>query len=296
MFSLSYPVLLVDDDPDVLSVSKLALRNINVFGVPLEIFTATSKAEAIELLNRITTRIQTGHMVAPLAIALIDVVMETDTAGLELCQYIRETSKNRITQIYIRTGQPGLAPERSVIDRYDINGYYTKAEMTEQKLYTLVKAGVRQVHNTSRSDVAFEVVDALIANSGSTEQMSYVLDLTLRALGTGPDGKPVTSIDPRIAVVMGGKLAANGMNQDAEAVLSRSRQLAALPGTPLGSGADRYVRDGNHFQITVAESPSTVEAQYLAMTTGETPEFMVAPFYRFLHAAAGLWKKASPQA
>jgi len=45
---------------------------------------------------------------------LIDVVMETDTAGLELCQYIREKMKNQLTRIYIRTGQPGIAPERTV--------------------------------------------------------------------------------------------------------------------------------------------------------------------------------------
>src|SRR5262245_61363682 len=125
MFSRSYPVLLVDDDPDVLSVSKLALRNITVFGVPLDISVASSKKEGIEVLTRKTTLLPNGRSVAPFAVALIDVVMETDNAGLELCQHIRETMKNPVTQIYIRTGQPGLAPERSVIDRYDINGYFT---------------------------------------------------------------------------------------------------------------------------------------------------------------------------
>ena len=32
----------------------------------------------------------------------------------------------------------------SVLDRYDINGYFTKVEATEDKLYSLVKSGVRQ--------------------------------------------------------------------------------------------------------------------------------------------------------
>jgi hypothetical protein len=41
-----------------------------------------------------------------------------------------------MTTIYVRTGQPGLAPERDVIDRYDINGYFSKAETTEDKLYS----------------------------------------------------------------------------------------------------------------------------------------------------------------
>ena len=51
MFQHSYPVLLVDDDPDVLSVSKLALRSMTVFGVPLDVSAASSKAEAIEMLG-----------------------------------------------------------------------------------------------------------------------------------------------------------------------------------------------------------------------------------------------------
>ena len=156
MFQHSYPVLLVDDDPDVLSVSKLALRSMTVFGVPLDVSAASSKAEAIEMLGRRTTQLR-GRGIAPFSVALIDVVMETDTAGLELCQYIRDTMKDKITQIYIRTGQAGLAPERSVIDRYDINGYFTKVELTEQKLYTLVKAGVREVHNTIRHDLVAEI-------------------------------------------------------------------------------------------------------------------------------------------
>src|SRR3954451_22391102 len=190
MFQRSYPVLLVDDDPDVLSVSKLALRSMMVFGVPLNVSAASSKAEAIEMLGRRTTRLPGGRGITPFAVALIDVVMETDTAGLELCQYIRDAMKDKITQIYIRTGQAGLAPERSVIDRYDINGYFTKVELTEQKLYTLVKAGVRGVHNSARHSVLGEMIDALIANAGSTEGMSSVFGQTIHALREGEDGRP----------------------------------------------------------------------------------------------------------
>ncbi len=78
------------------------------------------------------------------AVALVDVVMESDHAGLELCKYIREEADGHSVQLFIRTGQPGLAPERKVIDDYDISGYFTKVELSEQKLYTLVKSGVRQ--------------------------------------------------------------------------------------------------------------------------------------------------------
>ena len=108
MFQTEWPVLLVDDDPDVLAVSKLAMRGFEIDGVPIKLFTATSKAEAVKLLSG-----QLGGTVLPyISVAFIDVVMETDQAGLDLCRYIRETQRNRLTQIYIRTGQPGMAPER----------------------------------------------------------------------------------------------------------------------------------------------------------------------------------------
>jgi CheY-like chemotaxis protein len=140
MFQTEWPVLLVDDDPDVLAVSKLAMKSFEIDGVPIKLFTATSKDEAVKLLSG-----PLGSTALPyVSVAFIDVVMETDHAGLELCRYIRETQMNRMTTIYVRTGQPGLAPERDVIDRYDINGYFSKAETTEDKLYSLVKAGIRQ--------------------------------------------------------------------------------------------------------------------------------------------------------
>ena len=47
MFFKEWVVLLVDDEPDVLSVSKLAMRAIKVYDLPLKIYTAASKAEAI---------------------------------------------------------------------------------------------------------------------------------------------------------------------------------------------------------------------------------------------------------
>ena len=106
MFQTEWPVLLVDDDADVLAVSELAMKSFEIDGVPIRLFTARSKAEAVELLSG-----RLGALLLPyIAVAFIDVVMETDRAGLELCRYIRETQQNRLTQIYIRTGQPGVAP------------------------------------------------------------------------------------------------------------------------------------------------------------------------------------------
>lgn len=144
MFNESWPVLIVDDEPDVLQLSKLVMQDFTVYGLPLKLYTAESKAQAIELIHQELIPALSTVTPPSVAVAFIDVVMESDTAGLELCQYIRETMGNKTAQLFIRTGQPGVAPEREVIDRYDINGYFTKAEATEDKLYSLVKSGVRQ--------------------------------------------------------------------------------------------------------------------------------------------------------
>ena len=292
MFQNSYPVLLVDDDPDVLSVSKLALRGMTVYGVPLDISVASSKEEAIALLKRRATSLPTGDMVAPFAVALIDVVMETNTAGLDLCGYIRETLKDRTTQIYVRTGQAGLAPERSVIDRYDINGYFTKVEMTEQKLYTLVKAAVRQVHNPIRMDVIWSVIDAMVAHGASKEAMSHVLRMAIQSLKQGAEGRPTNDSDTRVAMIVDGKVAANGMDLDDAALLARSNELAAMAGQPF-KGDARWIVDGGQLQVSVAAGPATVDARFIAMTTGEPQEFMVEPYYRLTHVTAALWKRAA---
>src|SRR5260221_7143579 len=133
MFTESFPILLVDDEPDLLSISQLIMKNFRVFGRPLKVYTANSKAQAVELLN--TTLASTIGSRLGVYVIFADVVMESDTAGLELCEYIRSDLNNKYTQIVVYTGQPGIAPERSVIDRYDINAYLSKAEANEDKLY-----------------------------------------------------------------------------------------------------------------------------------------------------------------
>src|SRR5688572_22431693 len=169
LFLKEWQILLVDDEPDVLYVSKLAMRNFEVYGLPIRIHTAASKAEAIEVLQQLN-RIR--HSV--IAVAFIDVVMESDTAGLELCEYIRGAYDNKVMQLYIRTGQPGVAPERKVIDKYDINGYFTKTEMTDDKLYTLVKSGCRQVLYMGASIMLGNLLNLLI-DAGTRDNMQQIL-------------------------------------------------------------------------------------------------------------------------
>ena len=104
-------VLIVDDDQDVHAVTRLALRNVSFKGRELELFSAYSGREAFEILRD----------TPDIALVLLDVVMETDDAGLLLARRIREELHNSIVRVVLRTGQPGQAPEQRVIIEYDIN-------------------------------------------------------------------------------------------------------------------------------------------------------------------------------
>jgi signal transduction histidine kinase len=78
-----------------------------------------------------------------IVLILLDVIMESDDAGLITAKYIRETLQNRAVRIILRTGQPGQVPERQAIVDYDIDDYKTKTEFTSQKLFTTIITALR---------------------------------------------------------------------------------------------------------------------------------------------------------
>ncbi|MDD5295592.1 MAG: ATP-binding protein [Rhodocyclaceae bacterium] len=131
--TLPWKVLLVDDEPDIHAVLRLALQDIEVACRPLCIMDAHSADEAGILLAQ--------H--PDIALVLLDVVMETERAGLELVHHIRRDLLNPMVQIILITGQPGYAPQREVVANYEINGYRLKSELTADKIFSSVHSALR---------------------------------------------------------------------------------------------------------------------------------------------------------
>ncbi len=129
----AWVVLLVDDEPEIHEITKLVLADTSFSGIPIELHNAYSASEAKTFLE--------SHR--DTALMLLDVVMETDDAGLRLVTHVREQIGNTDLQIVLRTGQPGMAPEREVIPGYDINGYFLKTDMVAQKLRSIVISSLR---------------------------------------------------------------------------------------------------------------------------------------------------------
>jgi signal transduction histidine kinase len=125
-----WKVAVIDDDQAVHEGTRFALSDYNLNGQTLEILSAYSAAEGRTLMR--------AH--PDIAAVLLDVIMETDAAGLDLVEYIRNEIKNETVRIILRTGQPGQAPERRVIVQYDINDYKAKTELTADKLFTSLRS------------------------------------------------------------------------------------------------------------------------------------------------------------
>lgn len=126
-------LLVVDDERDVHDVTRLALRHFEFKERPLRLLSATSAKDARTALAENPD----------IAVLLLDVVMESRDAGLRLAEYIRDELHNRRVRIILRTGQPGEAPEESVMSAYDINDYKSKTELTRQKLVTSITSALR---------------------------------------------------------------------------------------------------------------------------------------------------------
>ena len=104
----AWKILIVDDEPVMHTVTTMVLRGVNFMDRPLTFLSATTASEARRIMEE----------TPDIAVAFIDVVMEHDSAGLDLVRWIREELQNRLVRIVLRTGQPGQAPEHEIIQRY----------------------------------------------------------------------------------------------------------------------------------------------------------------------------------
>lgn len=128
-----WQILIVDDDRDVHLTTEFALGTEHFNGRGLNFHHAYSAAEAESQLAQPND----------IAVILLDVVMETDDAGLRLVKVIRERLGLSVPRIILRTGHPGYAPERDVIRDYDIDDYRTKSELSRARLFTSVATALR---------------------------------------------------------------------------------------------------------------------------------------------------------
>lgn len=212
----TWSVLIVDDDSEVHAATSFALRRAEILGRPLHLIHMHSARQARSELRDME----------PPAVVLLDVVMETDDAGLKLVDFLRSTCGWSETRIILRTGQPGQAPELSVFEQYDINDYRTKAELTQTRLITAISGAIRsfdQIHTIAENRRGLELIIRSAPNllneralttfaEGVLTQFAALLRVPLDGIVCAQRGSPLDPDDQRLFVVgAAGRLANTGL-------------------------------------------------------------------------------------
>lgn len=184
-------VLVVDDEPAVHEVTKLVMAGFEMDGRPLEFFHCYNAQQARDLLSQPND----------IALILLDVVMETEHAGLDLAKYIREDIGNLNVRIVLRTGQPGQAPEEQVIKDYDINDYKEKTDLTRRRLITVFYSGLRAYRDLMRIESArqglrrsIEAISQIYDSHTMRSFASAVLQQVNLVLGLNGEGLCATHV------------------------------------------------------------------------------------------------------
>jgi len=162
----TWEMLIVDDEEEVHSITKSVLKKLIFDNKTLKFHHAFNANEAINIIKNNQN----------IALVLLDVVMESNEAGLNVVKEVREGLKNDLVRIILRTGQPGSAPEKDIILNYDINDYKEKTELTSTKLYTSVITALRsykELESIRNSKLGLETI--LESNKIIYEQQSFLL-------------------------------------------------------------------------------------------------------------------------
>ena len=169
-----HKILIVDDEPDIHEITQLTLHDLQVKGREIQFLSASRGDEAV--------RVMQAH--PDVAVILLDVVMETNSAGLDACRAIRQTLSNPFVRILLRTGFPGEAPERETIDTFDIDGYLPKAELTSARLYASVRTALKaweELVELERHRELLASIHEVIVSLHSFSPLEETLDRILEA-------------------------------------------------------------------------------------------------------------------
>jgi diguanylate cyclase (GGDEF)-like protein len=215
-------ILVVDDDADVHEGTVFGLRRMEIEDRPLELLHAYSGGEALDLLRR----------ERDIAVILLDVVMESEDAGLLIIDRIRSELGLEHVRIVLRTGQPGQAPEIETIRRYDINDYRSKADLTRIKLYTALTSAVRAYDQLLRLDASRRGLEKVIGASNR-----FLAEESLQGFASSV----ITQIAALVDEEPDGLFCAARRHQNSQrdaTVLAAAGHFAALVDRALGEVAD----------------------------------------------------------
>ena len=222
-------ILTVDDDKDFQQSMQFALSTMRIPGMDIEVVQAFSCSEAARLLTHDND----------FAIALVDVIMETDDAGLRLVKAVRDVLGNSEIRIILVTGQPGMTPMNAVMQDYDIDDYWTKTDLVTERLTALITANARSYNNIrqiARAKRGLQLIaessGALYASRNMEELSSMMLAELARLFDVPADG-----------LVCARRKTPTELTQDVEyTIISANGLFSAANGQQLADFSDKAIQ------------------------------------------------------
>lgn len=162
-----WKILVIDDNIDVIELTKMTLAKFTLFGKKLHILSANSRVEAEEIMQK----------TPDIAMIFLDVVMEERDSGLRFVNFVRKELENRFVRIILRTGEVFDALPTQIVREYDINDYVHKADLTVERLNITVINALRsynEVIGNHRNIVLVKrVLQGMKNTLGVSDENSY---------------------------------------------------------------------------------------------------------------------------
>lgn len=231
-------ILTIDDDIDFQASLQHTLKGANILDRPVELHLANGRQSAAHLLARDRD----------FAVILVDVVMETDDAGLRLIKGIREMLGMVEPRIILLTGQPGFAPIEDVMRDYDLSDYCLKSDLAKRGLKNILTGAIRAYHQLATINGARKGLQLILEASNRFSVARSVPDMASAALA-------------ELATLLG--IPEEGI------VAVEGASVASPPnvaGAAIIGAAGRYAP---HIGQSIAVLPDTSIAQLLADTLAE---------------------------
>jgi EAL domain-containing protein (putative c-di-GMP-specific phosphodiesterase class I)/PleD family two-component response regulator len=225
-----WKILSIEDDAGYQASLLFALESLEVLGRKAQLLSAASALEATQIIAQNPD----------ISVILLDVVMEDDEAGLRLVGTIRDVIGNSEVRIILLTGQPGMAPRDDVMQRYDIDDYWCKSELTNDHLLTIITSNIRTWDHLTQLTRARQGLQMVIDASESISSKRDLSSFTHAVL---------TEIGHILGIEKGGILCTllpAERAADNAAILAATADFSSLVGHTVKSIESRELRQAFH--------------------------------------------------
>lgn len=120
---LSWPVLVVDDDLTVLTITRHLLASVRIDGRPMELVLCSSAAAARDQLR-----------VREFVLAILDISMETPRAGVDLLRDLRADPRHEALEVVVRSGEPATSIGQPLLTDLRVAEFWSKESVPTEQL------------------------------------------------------------------------------------------------------------------------------------------------------------------